>query len=407
MEKFKAIEWIAIDIASKYGLDKETFEKRLEFGNSLKEELKSTSLEQVVKKYVEEADEPDMFVRALLSMNDVLTTKYTNIPIGIDVSSSGPQIDCTGIRDLDGMVTTGAISEKVPNLYKEIQDEMQLYVPISLTRDQVKKATVPYVYGSVATPRAVFGDYYKWFQKAFFKKAKGVVVVNNALIDAWRNDVVVYEHTLPDGFQARTLSTKVMPFRYQIGNTSYTYVEEVLAPKEKGEDKTKALSANVTHSIDGFILRELHRRCNYDEDKYYIALNTLKYPKVGTNPRLERLEQLARKYNFYSWQAIEYLQTGYVGNVSKDYLDTLYNVLSNLYGEPFEVMSIHDEFMCLPSHVNVMKQVYNDILAELYASILLPTIICDYRQDNAIWQHVGTYNQQIFDAIRDNRYAIS
>ena len=132
MEKFKPVEWIAIDIASKYGMDKETFEKRLEFGNSLKEELKSTSLEQVVKKYVEEADEPDMFVRALLSMNDVLTTKYTNIPIGIDVSSSGPQIDCTGIRDLDGMVTTGAISEKVPNLYKEIQDEMQLYVPISL-----------------------------------------------------------------------------------------------------------------------------------------------------------------------------------------------------------------------------------------------------------------------------------
>ena len=88
-------------------------------------------------------------------------------------------------------------------------------------------------------------------------------------------------------------------------------------------------------------------------------------------------------------------------------MDTLYNVLSNLYGEPFEVMSIHDEFMCLPSHVNVMKQVYNDILAELYASILLPTIICDYRKDNAIWQHVGPYNQNVFDAIRDNRYAIS
>ena len=43
MEKFKAIEWIAIDIASKYGLDKETLERRLEFGNSLKEELKSVA----------------------------------------------------------------------------------------------------------------------------------------------------------------------------------------------------------------------------------------------------------------------------------------------------------------------------------------------------------------------------
>ena len=342
MEKFKPIEWIAIDIASKYGMDKETFEKRLEFGNSLKEELKSTSLEAVVKKYVEEADEPDMFVRTLVSMSDIIKSGETAFPIGVDVASSGPQIDTTGIRDEEGMVTTGAISDCVPNLYLDIQKEMQKYLPINLTREQVKKATVPYVYGSTAVPKAVFGDYYKWFQKAFFKKAKGVVVVNNALIDAWRNDVVIYEHTLPDGFQARTLSTKVMPFRYQIGNTSYTYVEEVLAPKEKGEDKTKALSANVTHSIDGFILRELHRRCNYDEDKYYIALNTLKYPKVGTNPRLERLEQLARKYNFYSWQAIEYLQTGYVGNVSKDYLDTLYNVLSRYHWSGFSPVMRND-----------------------------------------------------------------
>ena len=48
MEKFKPIEWIAIDIASKYGMDKETFEKRLEFGNSLKEEFNTQlSIERI------------------------------------------------------------------------------------------------------------------------------------------------------------------------------------------------------------------------------------------------------------------------------------------------------------------------------------------------------------------------
>jgi hypothetical protein len=93
-------------------------------------------------------------------MSDIIKSGETAFPIGVDVASSGPQIDTTGIRDEEGMVTTGAISDCVPNLYLDIQKEMQKYLPINLTREQVKKATVPYVYGSTAVPKAVFGEYY-------------------------------------------------------------------------------------------------------------------------------------------------------------------------------------------------------------------------------------------------------
>lgn len=405
MEKFKPIEWVLIDCASQYGLDKKTFEERLEKGKEIYSFLRKNGIDKTVAKF-DKADEPDMFVRALVSMSDIIKSGETAFPIGVDVASSGPQIDTTGIRDEEGMVTTGAISDCVPNLYLDIQKEMQKYLPINLTRERVKKATVPYVYGSTAVPKAVFGEYYGYFKKAFYKKVKGVVIVNNALIDAWDPTKTVYEHVLPDGFTARTISTEMKNFRMEIGKTSYTYMEEVLAPREKGANGTKALSANVTHSIDGYIWRELNRRCNWNEDKYYMALNTLANPKGGKNPRLERLEMLSRKYRMTSWQAIEYLQSGYVGNVSEEYLKHLRDFLTP-YKEPFEVMGIHDEFMCLPGNVNTLKQIYNDILAELYRGVLLPQIISDYRGDDDIWEYVGKFNENTYEKIKHSRYAIS
>ena len=107
-----------------------------------------------------------------------------------------------------------------------------------------------------------------------------------------------------------------------------------------------------------------------------------------------------------SWQTIEYLQSGYVGNVSEEYLKHLRDFLTP-YKEPFEVMGIHDEFMCLPGNVNTLKQIYNDILSELYRGVLLPQIISDYRGDDDIWEYVGKFNESTYEKIKHSRYAIS
>lgn len=406
MEHFSGCDWLRINVANQFGYDKLTYEERLDKSEEFVKSIKDIGLENTIKKYAPEADEPNMFTRGLIGINDVIQTGETNILIGQDAASSGPQIDTTSLRDIQGMVNTGAISDRVPDVYSAVQSNMQKSIKINLMREQVKKATIPYVYGSSAVPKAVFGDNYGIFKKAFFEELKGVVIINNALIDAWDPNKTVWEWVLPDGFNARTISTKMKVFRMEIGETSYSYMKEILAPKEKGDIGTKALSANVTHSVDGFILRELHRRCNWNEDKYFLALNTLKFPKKGKNHKLENLEKLSRKYKFTSWEAIEYLQTGYVGNCSEAWLEHLQGML-DVYSEPFEVVSIHDEFMCGANHVNVMKQVYNDILSELYRSSLIPQIICDLRGDTEISRYVGKFQQNIFDKIKNNRYAIS
>lgn len=406
---FKPIDWLKIESANQFGKDKETYPNRLSFGSEVFDMVNAKGAKETLAYYKDSADEPELFYTALLGMEDYINNRPSGIPVRADAASSGAQLLSALMKCSTGMPNTGVIGSRVPDVYTTIYKLMQDFgASEGLTRKQVKKGTVPYIYGSRAVPKTVFGEDADAFFKAYFQTIPAADCVSQLLIDAWDSNATEYTWELPDGFVATTTPTKVFQYRIPFNGHSLTYQTKEVAPIEKGDLHTKCLSANVTHSYDAYMLRELHRRCNYKPTEILGALNTIDRGNTDANPELERLEYLARKYNQISVRALEFLQKGTVGKCSDKYLSLLKSYLQNmLLTDPFEVMSIHDEFMCLPNHMTDMKLCYARLLQESYKSNWLSSVVKDLRKDDHVDRYLETPEESIFNEILLAPYAIS
>ena len=139
---YTAKQWVLIDSGSQFGLDKKHFHERLAFGREVLDMVKEG---QDMTSWIEKADEPEMFAKSLLTIQDALEGKPNGHLIGLDAASSGPQILSVLGRCEVGMRNTGALGNEVPDLYTTLYEGME---GDSLTRAQVKNATIPFVYGS-------------------------------------------------------------------------------------------------------------------------------------------------------------------------------------------------------------------------------------------------------------------
>ena len=82
MQKFTAFQYIKLDIANSFGLDKETFDNRLNWFNENKGSLSGL---------VDDADEPAQFYAGMLAYQDVLEGKPIGYMVGMDATASGLQ----------------------------------------------------------------------------------------------------------------------------------------------------------------------------------------------------------------------------------------------------------------------------------------------------------------------------
>jgi AAA+ ATPase superfamily predicted ATPase len=119
------------------------------------------------------------------------------------------------------------------------------------------------------------------------------------------------------------------------------------------------------------MLRELNRRCNYDTTQVIQALEALKDPFIlpDSCDKLEELQKLYERFIQPSVVSIEYITYRNAGLLSESHREDLINILERmLQHPPFEITNIHDEFKCLPNHVNRMKEEYKELLVEMYCS---------------------------------------
>lgn len=125
-------------------------------------------------------------------------------------------------------------------------------------------------YGSKAQPEIVFGSdspELGAFYQAAGEMAPGACELLNELLDAWQDFALGHCWQLPDGFEARVKAMKPMEIRIEVDElehatfTHYFKVNEGCAKRTSG---AKSLAANVVHSVDAYVLRCIHRLCNYD-----------------------------------------------------------------------------------------------------------------------------------------------
>lgn len=174
---------------------------------------------------------------------------------------------------------------------------------------------------------------------------------------------------------------------------------------------------NVVHSVDGYILRQLIRRCNYDPElaswAYYRAMEELmdRSAEQGSQPLPAPIdEQLAyyidlwERTNMVDPVILPYLYDESFRCLPHAMLVGLRTVLeSMLPHKPFPVITIHDDFRCHPNNMNPLREHYRNLLAELSESTVLDDIL------SQIYGVKGTFpkrSNSLGEQIRNSNYAL-
>lgn len=411
--RFTGQEWLLINLASHYGLDKEVYDVRLAFGREVLEELKrATTFDEyalILNPWTIKADVPEEFAACAIAIWDTLQGDSSNYAVGLDVCNSGAQImSCLG-RCLIGMKNTGLINTgERPDLYIKILANVQGF---QTSRPEVKQATVPHLYGSKLEPKNVFGEErYDDFISACRKTMPVVEWAKDVLISSWNSNALFHEIILPNGgvCHMKVIDKTQYVGKFQGFNYNF-YVEENKA-KPFGEIGTTSLAANTIHPFDSYVLSELDARCNYSTDKLQTCLaiidSHIAIGSSGVVDELVILNQLTNKFNICSIVAVEHLAFDKLNGLDNVYLNRVRELVESVLElKHFELKCIHDEYGCLPNHVNTMKLHYNVIMAEAYQSTWLIDTI-ELLSGVSYHQYLPAIDPVIVQAILDNNYAI-
>ncbi len=402
MINYTPLEYIKIDIANQYGLDKQSFPQRLAWVNRVKD----------LHKYVDKADKPYQYMAAVQALEDAKASIPTGHMVGLDACSSGIAIMgiCMGCKTTS--TNTGVVGQKRKDMYTECHKEMNKHIVSDVPRNDVKAAQMTFYYGSAAEPKAIFGegtDELTAFYQAQETVAPGAVWLMNELLNSWQPMALNHSWLMPDGFQVITpvlQKTKAKIEIDELNHASIQYVYEV----NKGTKKGLSVAANAVHSIDAFIVRELVRRCMYNKTQLKkaakILVSKLSHLVTPIRTKLPQAEQAWKDYGFISLAGIETITIKSVIQLSKDYCIELLCLINEVLNYPtFEIITIHDEFKCHPNHMNRLREIYVSIMAELAESNIMECIIQQIRNDPHY--SIKKLSNNLGDHIRESEYFLS
>lgn len=258
MQQFTGYEYIKIDVANQFGLDKLTWDKRIEWVNENHDKL---------EKLDHKADDRLLYIKAVRALRDAELHKPTGFIMGLDATASGLQImaalmGCKNTAQNVNLMNTGNRED----IYQKVANEMDKICDEEITKELVKKPVMTTFYGSMKQPESAFGEdtpALDAFYEILFRELPGAMECMEDIQSCWNDDTSKHLWTLPDGHVA---SVKVMaPIDKKVevnelvndegSHATFTHRVYVNKPQEDG----LSLAANVIHSIDGYIVREMYR----------------------------------------------------------------------------------------------------------------------------------------------------
>lgn len=405
--QFTAREYLKIDIAGLYGLDKKTWAERLAWFDAHESELESLA---------DKADSPNCYIAAVNAWRDVHNGEPIGYGINLDATASGCQIMALLTRDKKSAMRVNLVNtDKREDLYSYIFGKMKELVPVAdgISREKVKKSIMTSLYGSEAKPREVFGDKnLRVFDKVMTKELPAVWKLNKFLLKHWDSTKEMYSWVLPDNFHVDCKVTNKVTFECQCLGQDLSFTKEIEGCTENG----KFLSANLVHSVDGLINREITLRCNFSQSykdhlKKLTDLNaifsepernTYKQPKDSLR-RFKTLWKRYKKSGFLSARILQYVSIDALKLVGVSGIRDLRKLIDSLPNKTFEVYSIHDCYRVLPSYGNQLREQYRIICKQIAESNMLDDIVSSMF-DRPI--HFKKMNEDLGELVMQSEYAI-
>lgn len=371
MQTFTGTDYLRIALANHYGKDKLTWNERLIWFFMNEDKLEDL---------VDTAEEPTLFYGALQAYRKAEEGIPSGYPITLDATASGIQILTCLTRD--------KVSAKVCNVidighradaYTELFEHMLSKVKSkrALTRHEVKTAIMTVFYGSEDEPKKAFGigELLETFYQTLEEKTPDPYLMNQIFLEMWNPRAIEYNWILPDGFHVKDKVIKTVEEKVTLLGQRFPVNLKKNLPKKKG----RSLSANIVHSVDGLIVREMLRRCSHNPKTVArVKRMLLTYTPKNQLEDTDNVRMVLRIWNLYK-------ESGFLSTRILDYLDTrsmaivdpkiVLDLIETLPEKPFEVLTVHDCFRCLPNYGNDLRRQYNQILSDITKSEMLPFLI--------------------------------
>lgn len=319
MQLFSPLQYIQIAIANHYGLDKKLWHERLNWFNS----FMLYRLHNMVD-LSENASEPMMFLKMVNQYIRAIEHKPVDGLVSLDATASGVQILGALTACRKTCQRTNLIDDGVRHdLYGESAEYMNNCDPIfGLTRDDLKQPVMTVFYGSTEQPKMLFGDgtpELKTFYKFLEDELTGAYEAMSDIANCWNPEALVHSWVLPDGHHVHVKVMEQVQKRIEVkelGSTfTYTYYEN------QASDYGRSLAANVVHSVDGYIVREVIRRA---AERGFRVLTI--HDSFWCHPNYAN--EMRQFYNDVMAEICE--------------MDLLSDILSQITGEELEVVALSD-----------------------------------------------------------------
>lgn len=258
MQKFDGLEYMYIALANHYGHDKCTWEDRLDWGKDNHESILLHPSDYA------DAAEPMLMYKTAREINVVKATGQSTYLMGIDATASGLQVFAalTGCHATARNVNLVYTCER-EDIYRKVAITMRSH-GADVTRDDVKKPLMTTLYGSKLQPKMLFGEdtpELEAFYQTLAEEVPGAMEALDDIQSCWQGDAFAHTWTLPDGHVAHVPVMVEVDEKIEVDNlahSTFTHKAYINAPEESGI----SLAANVVHSIDGYMVREMVRRAH-------------------------------------------------------------------------------------------------------------------------------------------------
>ena len=254
MQQFNGIEYIKIDIANQMGHDKLLWQERINWVDD--NEHKLEKLENV-------ADDRLLYIKAVRALRDAQNKVPTGFIMGLDATASGLQImaclmGCEVTAANVNLINTGVRED----IYSKVSNLMTSICGTSISRSMVKPPVMTVFYGSTQQPKLTFGDdtpELESFYTALDNIAPGGMECMRDIQGCWGGESLEHVWTLPDGHVAKVKVMVPVDKKVEIDELDHaTFTHRVYV--NEAQDRGLSLAANIIHSIDGYMVREMVRR---------------------------------------------------------------------------------------------------------------------------------------------------
>lgn len=163
--------------------------------------------------------------------------------------------------------------------------------------------------------------------------------------------------------------------------------------------------------VDGYVLRTLVRRCNYNPKKTKKAIGLIKEAMLSDYVIPEHyVEEAVMPIHLYTKTGladivcIQHIEK-IVHQLPHDMLRKLLHTLETmLQHPPFEVITVHDSFSVHGNNCNRLRYWYKEILAEIAESTLLNHLLTQIYGEECTFKKI---NPNLASLIRNSNYGLS